>query len=282
MSTSVQSCLDACNPCNGACGSGSYNSGAYNACTCGQSDPCGWSNDGYCDARCATDYGTTFDDSGDCGGASNPPAPESSGSSGPLDCGGDCGSGSYSSGAYTACSCDPSDPCGWSNDGFCDSKCLTDFAATFDDSQDCGSSTGGGSSGGDTYDATLGSQLAAAAKSGSAGYSMSACYEYVWRALRSVIGYQIESLPIPATSAYQFGEWVIANPSTARAELHLARTSTPASSAPRGSVIVWPRGVCGYSSAHGHIEIAQGDGTACSDFCGVIAGCTAQVFMPVK
>jgi len=34
--------------------------------------------------------------------------------------------------------------------------------------------------------------------------------------------------------------------------------------------------------AHGHVEIARGDGTACSDFCGTMADCTAQAFMPVK
>jgi hypothetical protein len=148
----------------------------------------------------------------------------------------------------------------------------------FDDSQDCGS----GSTGGDEYDPVLGNQFANAAQAGSAGYSMSRCYEYVWAALRSALGWQIESLPIPPTSAYQFGEWVIDNPQTARAELHLARSYTAAASAPRGSVIVWPRGGCGYSSTHGHIEISLGNGTACSDFCAPIATCTAQVFVPVK
>ncbi|MBW2525781.1 MAG: hypothetical protein JRI23_16475 [Deltaproteobacteria bacterium] len=132
------------------------------------------------------------------------------------------------------------------------------------------------------YDPILGDRFAAAAEAGSIGYSQSACYEYVWAALRSVLGPQIESLPIPPTSAYQFGEWVIANPDRARAELHLERIVTAAADAPRGSVIVWPPGVCGYNCTHGHIEIALGDGTACSDFCGAIAGCTAQVFMPVQ
>ena len=148
----------------------------------------------------------------------------------------------------------------------------------------CSPSSGGGSSGGTTdnaYNAALGDKLATAARNGSAGYSMGRCYSYVWQALRSVLGSQIESLPIPATSAYQFGEWVINNPSTAKARLRLVRTNTPAASAPRGSVIVWPRGVCGYNYTHGHIEIAQGNGTACSDFCGTIKSCTAQVFMPV-
>ncbi len=149
----------------------------------------------------------------------------------------------------------------------------------------CTADEGGGSSSGGTtdnaYNATLGDKLATAAWNGSAGYSMGRCYSYVWQALRNVLGSQIESLPIPATSAYQFGDWVINNPATAKSRLRLVRTYTPAASAPRGSVIVWPRGVCGYNSVHGHIEIAQGNGTACSDFCGNIRSCTAQVFMPV-
>jgi hypothetical protein len=214
-----------------------------------------------------------FDDSQDCGETSHSAATDSP----TLDCGADCGNGSYNSGAYTACTCDPSDPCGWSNDGYCDSQCAVKFGSMFDDSQDCASGSPG-----DTYDPVLGDKFANAAKAGSIGYSKSACYEYVWKALRNVLGWQIESLPIPSTSAYQFGEWIIANPSTAKSQLRLVRTNTPAASAPRGSVIVWPRGVCGYSWSHGHIEIALGNGTACSDFCGTIAGCTAQVFMPVK
>ncbi|MBW2525784.1 MAG: hypothetical protein JRI23_16490 [Deltaproteobacteria bacterium] len=280
--TSLQQCLEACNPCDGSCGSGDYNSGAYTSCTCGTTDPCGWSNDGYCDSQCQTKFGFMFDDSQDCGGSSSsPPTPPDGSSSSGLDCGSDCGDGSFTSGAYTSCTCDTSDPCGWSNDGYCDSQCQTKFGSMFDDSQDCSSGSSGGSTGSGDYDSVLGNQFANAAQAGSAGYSMGRCYEYVWAALRSVLGWQIESLPIPPTSAYQFGEWVINNPQTARAELHLARTFTSAASAPRGSVIVWPRGVCGYSSTHGHIEISLGNGTACSDFCAPVASCTAQVFMPV-
>jgi hypothetical protein len=245
---------------------------------CTSGEVCAWNGEGFfCMApSCDVAAGEEPDGSGETdggqqadGGASEPP------------CEGQCGSGEYASGEHTACTCDPSDPCGWANDGYCDSKCAQ-FGETFDDGDDCGGGSTGGGSSDDGYDAVLGNKLASAAKSGSIGYSKGACYEYVWRALRNVLGYQIESLPIPSTSAYQFGEWVINNPATAEAKLHLRRIFTPASAAPRGSVIVWPRGVCGYSSSHGHIEIAQGDGTACSDFCGTIAGCTAQVFMPVK
>ena len=41
---------------------------------------------------------------------------------------------------YSKCTCDPSDPCGWVNDRFCDAGCLTErtVEAMFDDSEDCG------------------------------------------------------------------------------------------------------------------------------------------------
>jgi hypothetical protein len=47
--------------CGGAC-----TALTYDACTCGASDPCGWSEDGACDAYCAETFGTVFDDSEDC------------------------------------------------------------------------------------------------------------------------------------------------------------------------------------------------------------------------
>jgi hypothetical protein len=52
---------------------------------------------------------------------------------------------------------------------------------------------------------------------------------------------------------------------------------------PRGSIIAWRPGQCGYHSTYGHIEIAIGGGRACSDFCGTIKrGCGApNVYVPV-
>jgi hypothetical protein len=56
------------------------------------------------------------------------------------------------------------------------------------------------------------------------------------------------------------------------------------SSIPKGSIIGWRRGQCGYSSKYGHIEISV-DSTstrACSDFCGSIKKTCGSpyVFMP--
>ena len=39
----------------------------YAPCTCAASDPCGWADDGICDAtECADDIGVSFPDSQDC------------------------------------------------------------------------------------------------------------------------------------------------------------------------------------------------------------------------
>jgi hypothetical protein len=133
-------------------------------------------------------------------------------------------------------------------------------------------------------DPAYGKRLADAAWYGRLGWSEGRCYEYVWKALVNVLGSGIEALPVPVTSAYQFGDWVDANPSTARSRLKLSRSSVGRLNAPEGSVIVWDPGQCGYHGVHGHIEVALGDGTACSDFCGPIAtGCDSpRIYVPVK
>lgn len=117
----------------------------------------------------------------------------------------------------------------------------------------------------------VGASFARAALSGNLGYSASRCYEYVWKALRSVLGYEIESTSVPSRSAYQFGDWADRNPSDLARIFKLKKSSVYPEKAPLGSVIVWNPGQCGYSGAHGHIEIAVGNGKACSDFCGHIA-----------
>jgi hypothetical protein len=133
-------------------------------------------------------------------------------------------------------------------------------------------------------DTALGKRFADAAWYGRLGYSAGQCYAYVWSALRKVKGSQIESLPVPARSAYMFGDWVDNNPISAKKSLSLVRAKGSGRSAPEGSVLVWEPGQCGYNSIHGHIEIALGDGTACSDFCGPIArGCgEPRIYVPSR
>lgn len=50
-------------PCGGDCGP---QNARYTECTCGESDPCGWRNDKYCDDYCTDNFATVFDDSSDC------------------------------------------------------------------------------------------------------------------------------------------------------------------------------------------------------------------------
>ncbi len=110
------------------------------------------------------------------------------------------------------------------------------------------------------------------------------CYEYVWRSLRLANGEQIEALPVPAASAYQFGDWVDANPTTARARLKLERRNVTRWNAPVGSILVWNRGQAGYNYTHGHIEVKIDANTACSDGCWGIrsGGSEPRIYVPVE
>lgn len=52
--------------------------------------------------------------------------------------------------------------------------------------------------------------------------------------------------------------------------------------APKGSIIGWRPGQCGYNRTYGHIEAISNDNNlACSDFCGRVKTCTAgAIFIP--
>jgi len=93
-------------------------SGIKNRCTCGVTDPCGWKNNGLCELAC-TAFVSRYDDSADC-----------------TDCSASAVNAACFSGTHNACTCAPSDPCGWRNDGYCDSQCNA-FTSHFDDSGDC-------------------------------------------------------------------------------------------------------------------------------------------------
>ena len=144
-------------------------------------------------------------------------------------------------------------------------------------------------------DSARGEALASAAKQGQAGGSLGRCWEYVWKALISSgvatnPGGDKLGLAGPCSlsqfnaSAYCFGKNAASNPTLLYQTFRMEQLSVAPTSAPRGAVIVWDRGCNGYSSTHGHIEVAQGDGSACSDFCGTIASggtSCAWVFAPV-
>jgi hypothetical protein len=115
-------------------------------------------------------------------------------------------------------------------------------------------------------------------------YGRGDCYLYVWLTFKNILGPQIESLPVPNTSAYQFGDWVDVNPDIARSGLKLVRGKYTRWNAPVGSVFVWNRGQGGYNYKHGHIEIKINNSTACSDGCWPINpnGPEPRIYIPVK
>lgn len=45
---------------------GECSANTYTSCTCGSTDPCGWSNNNSCDSACKSVVPSPFDDSGDC------------------------------------------------------------------------------------------------------------------------------------------------------------------------------------------------------------------------
>ena len=61
-------------------------------------------------------------------------------------------------------------------------------------------------------------------------------------------------------------------------------TSLTTRTAPKGSIIGWRPGICGYNRTYGHIEIIANDsGRACSDFCGTVKTCDAgAIFIPTS
>lgn len=105
--------VNSADPCGGEC-----NARAYTICTCAPDDPCGFRNDGVCDDSCLALAQNPFNDTADC----TPVGP----------CAGECGSH-----LLTACTCAPSDPCGFRNDGVCDDQCLSVTSTAFDDAVDC-------------------------------------------------------------------------------------------------------------------------------------------------
>jgi len=154
---------------------------------------------------------------------------------------------------------------------------------------------GGSGSGGNSISTTRANALASAARQGQAGWSQGRCWAHVWNAmLSSGVATSAGGDKLGAagpcspgqfnTSACCFGRNAAANPGLLYQTFRMKRLSVSPRSAPRGAVIVWDRGCNGYSSTHGHIEVSQGDGTACSDFCGSIAhggSYCAWVFVPV-
>lgn len=63
-----------------------------------------------------------------------------------------------------------------------------------------------------------------------------------------------------------------------------SKTNLTTRTAPKGSIIGWRPGQCGYNRTYGHIEIVSNDsGKACSDYCGTLKTCTpGAIFQPTN
>jgi len=122
------------------------------------------------------------------------------------------------------------------------------------------------------YDKAKATVLGDKARSGSGARSQSRCYNYVKRHLRSAgftLPSELSSMAY-GNSAADFIKFANHKPAQLAAMKLQPVSAGVAEKLPKGVVMVWPRGTCGYSKKHGHIEVVcNDDGTqACSDFKG--------------
>jgi uncharacterized protein YraI len=151
-------------------------------------------------------------------------------------------------------------------------------------SADTGDTTVDSSTSTSCYDTAMAAKLVSASREVDGDRSQGLCYRYVKDHIEEA-GIPIRSI-IPAAyegSAYQFATWAKRNP-VDLAAAGFAPSSASLSSLPLGAILVWRAGQCGYSAAHGHIEIAIGGGRACSDFCGNIKRTCGMpdVYVPIR
>lgn len=141
------------------------------------------------------------------------------------------------------------------------------------------------------YDSAAAQKLAQTGGAREGRRSQHRCYSFVKQHLNNA-GFPVPAAVAPGGryggSAYMFTTWARQNPDALRRlgfkEVKLKLGEAP----PKGAIIVWGRGECGYSKGHGHIEVVSTDdgSRACSDFCGRVK--TARkcgipdVFIPVR
>lgn len=147
------------------------------------------------------------------------------------------------------------------------------------DSAEIGSTTSAIS----TYDAARGNRLADRALALWNGHSSrNLCLAGVGDTLETSGAVSPAFPRLPA--AVDFDNWARANPGEL-ARRGFEKQTPDINHIPRGSIITWRPGQCGYSAQYGHIEIvADGASTrACSDFCGSIRkSCGAPgIYVPV-
>jgi hypothetical protein len=127
-------------------------------------------------------------------------------------------------------------------------------------------------------------KLASVAKKMDGKRSQGYCYRYVKAHLRAA-GFSTHDIEAKGygASAFKFSVWAKANPNEL-AKMGLKKVRLELDELPKGAVIAWPRGMCGYNKTHGHIEVVVDDASsrACSDYCGRIKkGCgTPDIYVP--
>jgi len=136
------------------------------------------------------------------------------------------------------------------------------------------------------YDSERGAALAEAAKRRGRSGTVGGCYGGVADALESAGIIESDGTPDAtkswgaigvnsgfAADAYQFTRWARAMPDQLE-RVGLMEVPVPAepSEVLPGTIVVYQREHCGFSSDSGHIEIAAGSGQACSDHCQALYG----------
>ena len=137
----------------------------------------------------------------------------------------------------------------------------------------------------ESYDPELGKKLAAAAEAGNIGTFRGQCYAFVAHHMDAagILGFNdwaamgIE--PDFSDHAADFAVWAANNQEKMRREMKLAILPTPENKeeVPLGSILVYDRGWCDFSSKSGHIEVLTAPDKACSDGCeGLDQNCFAD------
>lgn len=143
-------------------------------------------------------------------------------------------------------------------------------------------------------DMNLANRLVEEAKKNDGQRSKGLCWKYVkqaaGRAGLSGFGYTDPMAGKGPCSSYNYqlsaycgGRNWNANPNDLQSTWGFTKVDVHPTEAPAGSIIFWDKGCNGFHVRHGHVEIAIGNGRACSDYCGTIksgGGSCSYVFAP--
>jgi hypothetical protein len=132
--------------------------------------------------------------------------------------------------------------------------------------------------------ASTGDRLADIALKMDGKKSQQLCYHFVKAHLRAA-GFSTTAVESAGfgRSAFMFARWADKFPADL-ARMGLTKVTPSLDDLPRGAILVWGPGQCGYSKTDGHIEIVADNQSskACSDFCGHIKkNCgLPEIFVP--